>query len=150
MPTCCIFKCEVFSNLVDLFKLFLVFLSIFVFTFHSLIISTMAITITISFSLLLLDSIQLCNNLIHPSNNFILFFADNFHLDNNPIRIVIIFPYRHDHLLYSLINLLQFPHQSQILFNQLISIYFLLYQHILYFILYLLLRMMYMWIPDLP
>ena len=139
---------EVFSNLVDLFNLFLVFLSIFIFTFNYLIITTMAITI--SFTLLLLDSIQLCNNLIHPSNNFILFFADNFHLDNNPIRIVIIFPYRHDHLLYSLIYLLQFPHQSQILLNQLISIYFRLYQHILYFILYLFVRLMYMWIPYLP
>jgi hypothetical protein len=34
--------------------------------------------------------------------------------------------------------------------NQLISIYFRLYQHILYFILYLFVRLMYMWIPYLP
>lgn len=109
---------------------------------------TMAIIIY--FSLLLLTFIQLFNNIIHPIYNFILFLANNFHSNNYAIRIIIIFPYSHDHLLYSLINLLQFPHQSQVLLNQLISIYFLLYKHIVYFVLYLFLCRINMWIPYLP
>ena len=120
---------------------------IFFLVFHRLII-TMAITIY--FSLFLLTFIQLFNNIIHPIYNFILFLANNFHSNNYAIRIIIIFPYSPDHLLYSLINLLQFPHQSQVLLNQLISIYFLLYKHIVYFVLYLFLCRINMWIPYLP
>lgn len=69
-----------------------------------------------------INAIELLDNVLHFSYCSLLLFKYSFYFQNDPVRVLIVFPDRHDHFLYFLIYFREFLEQLKMLLNQSVSI----------------------------
>lgn len=69
-----------------------------------------------------INAIELLDNVLHFSYCSLLLFKYSFYFQDDPVRVLIVFPDGHDHFLYFFIYFREFLEQLKMLLNQSVSI----------------------------